>query len=181
MASLFYIVKALLQYFLVTAFLLRLLLPLVKANMRNPLSQAVLRFTNPVVMPLRKLLPPIGRVDTASVVALLLAQTFTVALLALLIGGMGMLEPLYLIKVALFSLLIGVLQFYSAAVFIYVLLSWVAPSQYNPATDLLNSLCEPLMSPVRRLIPPIAGLDFTAVFVLIGLQAILIALPQPFF
>jgi YggT family protein len=181
MASLIYIVNVLLQYFLVTAFLLRLLLPLVRADMRNPLSQAVLRFTNPIVLPLRRLLPPIGRVDTASVLALILAQTFTIAVLVLLSGGIGMLSPLFLLKVSLWSLLLSTLRFYSFAVLFYALLGWITPGGYNPMTDILSSLCEPLMQPIRRLIPPIAGLDFTPVFVLIAIQAVLIALPQPYF
>src|SRR5688500_8864647 len=63
MSAIVYIVNAILQYLLVTAFLLRVLLPLARANMRNPLSQAVLRATNPLVLPLRKMLPPIGRLD----------------------------------------------------------------------------------------------------------------------
>ena len=70
MPAIIYIVEAVLQYLLVTAFLLRLVLPLARVNMRNQLAQAVIRVTNPLVMPLRRVLPPIGRVDTASVVAI---------------------------------------------------------------------------------------------------------------
>ena len=181
MAALIYIVQALLQYLLVTAFLLRLLLPLVRANMRNPLSQAVLRATNPLVLPLRRLLPPLGRIDTASVLALLLVQAATIVILATLAGGTRMITPLFLLKACLLALLVSTIQLYSFAILIYVLLSWIAPATYSPANDLLNSLCEPLMRPIRRIIPPIAGLDLTAVFVLIGLQALLIALPRGFF
>ncbi|MBC7982890.1 MAG: YggT family protein [Candidatus Obscuribacterales bacterium] len=179
MAALIYIVQALLQYLLVTAFLLRLLLPLVRANMRNPLSQAVLRVTNPLVLPLRMVFPPVGRVDTASVLALLIVQALTIIIIVSLLGLP--LAPGFLIKAILLALLVSTIQFYSFAVFIYVLLSWVAPATYSPASDLLNSLCDPLLTPVRRLIPPIAGLDLTAVFVLIGLQALLIALPRSMF
>jgi len=179
MAALIYIVQALLQYLLVTAFLLRLLLPLVRANMRNPLSQAVLRVTNPLILPLRKVLPPIGRIDTASVIALFLVQAATIAIIATL-AGIGLTNPLFLLKTSLLSILISLIQFYRFAVLIYVLLSWLSPPGYNPASDLLHSLCNPLLRPVRRLIPPIAGLDLTPIFVLIALQALLIVVPQPF-
>ena len=73
---------------------------------------------------------------------------------------------------ALMSLAITVLQFYWFAILVYVILSWVAPGTYSPSASLLASLCEPLLRPVRRLIPPLAGLDLSAVFVLIALQAL---------
>lgn len=68
MDALLFIVRTLLQVLLVTVFLLRVLLPLARADSRNQLSQAVIRLTNPLVLPLRRVLPPIGKVDTASVV-----------------------------------------------------------------------------------------------------------------
>lgn len=73
MRAIIYVVGALLQL-VVTIFLLRVLLPLARADARNQLSQAVIRLTNRVVLPLRKMLPPIGKVDTASLVALVLVQ-----------------------------------------------------------------------------------------------------------
>lgn len=171
MSALHFIATALLQYLLVTAFLLRVLLPLARANMRNPLSQAVLRATSPIVMPLRKVLPPIGRVDTASVVALLLVQLFTVLILNLIrLGGFG--DGARIVVDVVFSLLDSILGLYSLAIFVYVLLGWVAPATYSPASDLLGSLVEPILRPMRRLIPPIAGLDLSPVFVLIGIQAL---------
>jgi len=179
MQALIFIVNSLLQYLLVMAFILRLLLPLLRANMRNPISQAILRVTNPLVLPLRKVLPPVGRVDSASVVALLLVQLLTTVIIAALIG-FDVTNAAFLARAAALALLASVLQFYTFSIFIYVLMSWLAPQNYNPAADLLGSICEPLLRPVRRLIPPIAGLDLTAVFVLIGLQALLIALPKPF-
>jgi YggT family protein len=170
MAAIVYIVNTVLQYLLVTAFLLRVLLPLSRANMRNPLSQAVLRVTNPLVMPLRKILPPIGRIDTASLVALVLVQLATILIIVVLSGNIGTLTGIALRVV--YTLLDSILQLYSFAIFIYALLSIVAPAVDSPISDLLGSLCEPILRPVRRLIPPIAGLDLTAFFVLIVLQAL---------
>ncbi len=171
MDALIFIVRSVLQVLLVTVFLLRFLLPLVRADARNPLSQAVLRITNPLVLPLRRVIPAAGRIDTASLVALLLVQLATTALLFLL-SGVGFSNPAVLVRVALTSLALTVLQFYFFAVLVYVVLSWVAPGTYSPAASLLASLCEPLLRPVRSIIPPLAGLDLSAVFVLIALQAL---------
>ena len=173
MAAILFVLNALLTL-VVLAFLLRVLMPLVRADFRNPLGQAVLRFTDPLVRPLRRILPPAGRVDVASIVALLLVQLAGTAALRLVAGG-GF-APVPILVSGLHGLARTVLQFYCVAMLIYVLLSWVAPGTYNPATRLLDRLCEPLLRPFRRLVPPIAGLDFSALFVLIGLQALQILL-----
>ena len=69
-----------------------------------------------------------------------------------------------------------VLRFYIFALILYAILSWIAPGTYSPAAALLDTLCEPLLRPVRRLIPPLAGIDFSALFVIIALQALHIAI-----
>jgi YggT family protein len=173
MAALLFILDALLTL-VVVAFLLRLLMPVVLADFRNPIGQAVLQLTNPLVMPLRKLLPPAGRLDLASVVALLAVQLAKIALLRLVAGAGLALAPLVI--GALRDLASTVLQFYFVAVLIYALLSWVAPGSYSPGAQLLGRICEPLLAPLRRIVPPIGGLDLSALFVLIGLQALQILL-----
>jgi YggT family protein len=173
MAAILFVLDALVTL-VVVAFYLRLAMPLVQADFRNPLGQAVLRFTDPLVRPLRRVFRPAGRVDVASVAALLLVQFAGTALLALVAGG-G-LAPAAILVGGLYRLAGTVLQFYSIAVLVYALMSWIAPGTYNPATQLIDRLCEPLLRPFRRVIPPIAGLDFSALFVLIGLQALQILL-----
>jgi YggT family protein len=176
MDAIIFIVRTLLQVLLVTVFLMRVLLPLVRADARNQMSQAIIRLTNPLVLPLRRILPPIGKIDTASFVALLLVQIATTATLWLLGAYPFVTTPQQFMTVVLISLLGAVLQFYTFALLLYVLLGWVAPGTYSPASALLESLCEPLLRPVRRIIPPLAGIDFSALFVIIGLQALYIAL-----
>jgi YggT family protein len=173
MAAIIFILDALLTL-VVIAFLLRVVMPLVRADFRSPLGEAVLRFTGPLVLPLRKVLKPAGRVDVASVVALLLVQFAGTAILSLASGGGFAVGPI--VVRGLLDLAHTVLQFYTVAVLVYALLSWVAPGNDSPATRLLGRLCEPLLQPVRRLVPPIGGLDFAALFVLIGLQALQILL-----
>ena len=155
----------------VYAFLLRLLLQVSRADFRNPLSQAIVRLTNWLVMPLRKLLPPIGRVDTASVVAVYVAQVAAVGIVFVLSTGVAMPIPDLLLW-SVRKLVIATLQLYTFAIFIYALLSFVAPGTYSPAVGLLASICEPLLRPVRRILPPLGGLDFSPRVVILGLQAL---------
>ncbi|MCC7200696.1 MAG: YggT family protein [Gammaproteobacteria bacterium] len=174
MNALIFVVDSLLML-AVFAFLLRLMLQVARANFRNPLAQAVVRLTNWLVLPLRRVLPPIGRFDTASLVALVLVQLLR-KLLVLSIAMGGVPDIAVLLQVSLVDLYLTVLQFYTFAIIIYALMSFVAGGGYNPAAALLGELCEPLLGPVRRIVPPLAGLDLSPVFVLIGLQALRILL-----
>jgi YggT family protein len=155
----------------VYAFLLRFLLAIVRADFRNPLSQAILTLTNWLVLPLRRVLPPIGRVDTASVVALLVVQLVaTLVMFRLLAGAMIPFVPL--IVASLRELAVSTIQLYTIMVFVYALLSFIAPGTYSPVVGLLASLCEPLLAPLRRLLPVAGGLDFSPLVAIIGLQAL---------
>jgi len=169
MTAILFVLNALLTL-VVIAFLLRVVMPLVRADFRSPLGQAVLRFTDPLVKPLRRILRPAGKLDVASIVALLIVQMTGSTLLRLVAGG-GF-QPGPILLDGLRGLAYTVLQFYTVAVLVHALLSWVAPGTYNPATQLLHRICEPLLAPVRRLVPAVGGLDFSALFVLIGLQAL---------
>jgi YggT family protein len=173
MAAVIFVFDALLTL-VVVAFLLRAVMPLVRADFRNPLGQAVLRFTDPLVRSLRRVVGPVGRVDVASIVALLLVQFAGTAFLRLVAGG-GF-DPAGTLIAGLMGLAQTVLGFYSVAVLAYAVLSWIAPGAYSPATRLLAALCDPLLGPVRRILPPVAGLDLAPLFVLIGLQALQILL-----
>lgn len=170
MDALVFIVDSVLT-FLVYAFLLRVLLPLARADFRNPLSQAILALTSWLVMPLRRILPPVGRVDTASVVALLAVQVASTLVLFRLQAG-ALLPIVPLLVTALRSLVLHVLLLYTVLIFIYALLSFVAPGVRSPATALLSSLCEPILMPLRRVLPVVGGLDFSPLVAIVGLQAL---------
>jgi YggT family protein len=155
----------------VGAFLLRLLCQIVRTDFRNPLVQAIVRLTNPLVMPLRRMLPPIGRVDSASVVAVLLAQMLRTTLVLLLAGdGLPSVVPLLLLSVV--ELLDTTLLVFLGAIFLYVILSWVSPDGYTPAGRLLADLVEPLLRPFRRLVPPLGGLDLSPLAVILLLSVL---------
>ena len=150
--------------FLVWAFLLRLLLQLVRADFRNPLAQAVVKLTNPVVLPLRRVLPPLGRVDTASLLAVIAAQAIGVVLAQLTLG-FGIPPAVPLIARTVIELLHQTAAFFLFAIFIWAVLSWVVPDGYSPAGRLLGDLVEPLMRPARRITPRLEGLDLSPLVV----------------
>ncbi len=160
----------------VGAFLLRFLLQLVRADFRNPVAQFIVRFTNPVVLPLRKVLPPVGRTDTASVVAVLLVQLVATAATAFLVGGIGELSPGPLLAGAVIQLLSTTLSLYQVAIFVYILMSWINTGGYNPVGQLLGRLCEPVLAPFRRAIPSLGGLDVSPMIVLVLLELLQIVL-----
>jgi YggT family protein len=174
MQALIFVLDALITL-IVIAFLLRALFPLVRADFRNPIGQAVLRVTDPLVLPLRRLFRPAGRVDVAAIVALLVVQITGTALIFGLAGAQ-ITSALSVVSVALRDLARTVLQFYFFAVLLHVVLSWVAPGARSPAAAILERLCDPLLRPLRRVLPPIGGLDLSPIFVLIGLQALQILL-----
>ena len=173
MNALHFLIETLLTL-VVVVFLLRLLMPLVRADFRNPIGEAVLKLTNSLVLPLRRFLPPAGRFDVASLVALLIVQFVKTCLLLLVIGALLRVDTV--LFAGLYGLLVTVIQFYFYGVLIYALMSWFAGAGYSPAGSILTRLCEPLLAPVRRLIPPLGGLDLSALFVMIALQALLILL-----
>lgn len=150
--------------FLVWAYLLRLLLQLVRADYRNPLAQAVVKLTNPLVRPLRRVLPSVGRVDTASVVAVIAVQA--IGLVAVrVIAGAGIPPALPLVVGTVFELLRQTASFFLIAIVVWAVLSWIVPDGYSPAGRLLSDLVEPLMRPARRIMPRLEGLDLSPLVV----------------
>lgn len=156
--------------------LLRLLLQWVRADFRNPIARAIVQLTNPVILPLRRVLPPVGKIDTASVVALVLCTALKLWLLMLLVGVTLPAGGLMLRATAL-ELVTLVLNTYLISIVLNALLSFVAPGNYSPAQLLLASICDPLLNPIRRVVPAIAGLDLSPLWACIAIQAVLLLLP----
>lgn len=173
-----YLIQVLFGFYIL-AVLLRLLLQLARADFYNPFAQFVVALTNPPLLPLRRVLPPAGGIDLASVVLLVGLQVLELYLLAWLqagrisLGGLVLLAAARLIELAVWVYIIAIL--------IRVVLSWVNPygMSRHPVGDLLYSLTEPMLAPARRLIPNLGGLDVSpiAVFVLLQLTLILIVRP----
>ncbi len=145
---------------IVGVFLLRLLFQLMRTDFRNPFVQAIVRLTNPVVMPLRRILPPIGRVDTASVVAVIAAQLLQTALIELLYSG-RLASAGRLLITALLTLIDTTLYAFLIAIFAWWVIGMVAPDAYNPVSRVLSAIVEPILRPFRRALPLIGGFDFS--------------------
>jgi YggT family protein len=118
-------------------------------------------------------LPPIGKIDTASVVAVLLVATVDVACIFAL-HGTSIPPPLVWIHMVLIEVARTLLWTYLYAIFLYALLTLIAPGGYSPLQSLLTTLCEPVLRPIRRLIPTVAGLDLSPMWAIIAIYAILI-------
>ncbi|HEX7027361.1 MAG TPA: YggT family protein [Gammaproteobacteria bacterium] len=150
------------------AVMLRFLLQWVHADFFNPVSRFIVKVTNPPVIPLRRIIPAIGGIDTASLVLLLLLAIAKVVLMYLIAGFL--ITPMTVLPRAVGDLVALFLNIYLVSIIIQVLLSWIAPQQYNPVSVLLYQLNEPLLRPVRRLLPSIEGFDFSPLVVILIIQ-----------
>ncbi len=162
-----FIIKVVFELYLF-AVLLRFLFQLVRADFYNPLAQFVVALTNPVLRPLRRIVPGLFGIDIASVLLLLLLKGTELFLIVSLAGISPSLTDIAVL--AVIELLVLTLQVFLVSVFARVLLSWIAPHGGSPIMSPLLSLTEPLMRPARRWIPPIGGLDLSPIAVIVALQ-----------
>jgi YggT family protein len=161
MEAIRYIIDTLL-WLLTLAFLLRLLFQL--------------GVTNWLVLPLRRVLPPVRKVDTATVVAVLLIASVRTFIVMALSGGEGIGDWQGFLRITGVDLIDLVLRVYLFALLLYWLTSFVSPGGYAPGLRLLGQLCEPVLKPVRRVIPPIGQIDFSVLWVSILIGALLVLL-----
>jgi YggT family protein len=148
---------------LLYVFLLRLMLQWARGNFRNPIAQAIVRLSNWLIMPLRRVLPPLGRLDTASLVAAYAMALVQTAALAVILAGA--------LPDALPWLLAALVELIRSALWLY---SMIAPGANSPLQDLLESLCEPVLQRIRSAVPSVAGLDLSPMWAGIIIQVLLI-------
>jgi YggT family protein len=161
------------------AVLLRLLFQAMDVDFRNPLSQFVYKATQPILAPLRRVLPWRARVEPALVVLLLLVQLLGVYVLSAVRGYLpGLIGALLMAAAQALALLTLTL---SAVLIVRAIASWVvaAGGGYNPMLRLLDELTEPLLAPLRRVIPPSGGFDWSVLIALVLIQLANILLVQP--
>ncbi|MHB1123513.1 MAG: YggT family protein [Ramlibacter sp.] len=152
--------------------LLRLYMQYQRVPFGNPVGRFVFALTDWIVLPLRRVLPALRRVDTASLVAAYLFQLAQVAILWLLAGGAG--DGFMVPVLALFELLRLAVSALTALVIIYAVLSWVNAD--SPMADVVDRLAAPLLRPWRRLIPLVGGIDLSPLAFLVALQVVAIVL-----
>ena len=158
--------------------LLRFLLQLMRADFYNPVAQALVKITQPVVGPLQSIIPRTGRISLATLIVTIVAQALLIALVFVL-SGYGWPNLLKLIPWSLIGLAAQLLDILFFAVLGGIILSWVAPQSRHPATLLLWQITEPVMAPVRRMLPALGGLDFSPIVVFILIQLIEMAVIIP--
>ncbi|MGD9601647.1 MAG: YggT family protein [Gammaproteobacteria bacterium] len=159
------------------AVMLRLLLQLTRADFYNPLSQAIVRLTNPVLRPLRRYIPAVGKIDSASVLLMVVLQIVNVWIVGAMLGLRLGLPALLVATVG--ELLSKFVYLYMFAIIIQAVASWVAPGSYNPVLGLIGSVTEPLLRPIRRILPNLGGLDLSPLVAIVLLQLVLMLVVAP--
>ena len=160
-----------------TLVVLRFLLQLMRADFYNPVSQVIVKLTKPLLNPLRRVIPGVKGMDIASLVLAWL--TLTLEQMAILgVAGTGF-QPLAAMLLAIPELVTLIINIFLFAILIQVIISWINPGSYNPILSLIHSLTEPLLSPVRRRMPAMGGLDLSPMVVMVGLVLLEMLLIPP--
>ena len=174
-AGLFLIDTVLGLYILIV--LLRFLFQLTGVDFYNPISQFIVKASNPPLSRLRRVVPGLWGIDFAAVVLLIVLEGARIGITALLIGRPPQLAGVLVLSIAkLVKLAVYVMVF---SIFIRALLSWISMGRSHPILRLLSSFTEPLMAPARRILPTAGGLDLSPIIVFIVLMLILKLLVQP--
>ena len=156
--------------------ILRLWLQLVRADFYNPFSQFVVKVTQPIVGPLRRVIPAMGKFDTATFVIALTIACLKTFVIVSLVRGLSI-DPLSLIIVGVIEVIKEVFNLMFWMLIIRALLSWVSQGQ-NPIEYVIAQLTEPFLRPIRKIIPPIGGLDLSILVAIIALQFVELLLTQ---
>ena len=149
--------------------LLRFVLQLVRANFYNPLCQFAVKATQPLLKPLRRVIPSVFGLDMSSLVLALILQVLLMAVTMLLAYGTTG-DPLQLLIWAIIGVTALFLKIFFFALIISVILSWVAPGSHNPGAELVNQICEPVLAPFRKILPSLGGLDISPILAFMVLK-----------
>jgi len=160
--------------FFIFVVLLRFLLQAVRADFYNPVSQFIVKASNPMLVPARKLIPGFGGYDLAAIAVLLVLELVAMTLSLLIMGW-----PLPIVNMLLWAVLgtVGLfLKLFFWGLLIMVIVSWISPNSYNPAIELLKQIIEPAMKPIRKLMPDMGGMDISPIiaFLLINVLEIIL-------
>ena len=166
-------ILAIASTFYMTVVLLRFLLQLARADFYNPITQFVVKATNPPLRPLRRVIPGLGGIDGASLVLAVIIQALAFFLILIaLSGGIPAINPLTLLVWAVLNVLGLIVKIYFWSVIAVVVVSWIAPQSGHPAIQLVAQITEPVMGPVRKIMPSMGGLDLSPIIVFLILNVI---------
>ena len=149
--------------------LMRFILQLVRANFYNPLCQFVVKATQPLLKPLRRIIPSVFGLDMSSLVLAIIVQMILMALTLLLAYGTTG-DPLHLLIWSIIGVTALFLKIFFFALIVSVILSWVAPASHNPGAELVNQITEPMLAPLRRILPNLGGLDISPILAFMVLK-----------
>ncbi len=154
----------------INAVLLRFLFQLCRADFYNPFSQFLVKITQLPLKILRSFIPSIGRIDTASIVLMLILEVMLI-----LLSSNFDLQSLNIVVVLMFSVIELVKELFDIleyAVIGRVLLSWINPNTFNAFSSLLWSITEPLFRICRQFIPNLGMIDLSPMIILLGIQLV---------
>lgn len=166
MSSVQFLIGTLFDLYLMVV-LLRLWLQFSRADFYNPFSQFVVKVTHPLVSPMRRILPSIGRLDTATFVLALLVAGLKIVILNLVIQGTGV-NPLSLLIISFVIVLKEALTLLMYVLILRAIMSWVSQGS-NPMELVLAQLTEPMLAPIRKRMPDMGGLDLSVMVVILVL------------
>ncbi len=166
MSSVNFLVNTLFDLYIMVV-LLRVWLQVARADFYNPFSQFIIKATQPVVAPLRRIIPSFAGWDMATIIFAFIVASLKIVVLSLIMGAS--LNPIVILISSLIILLTAVFKLLFWVLILRAILSWISRG-HNPIEAVMIQLTEPLLSPVRRFIPPMGGLDLSMIVVLIGLQ-----------
>ena len=176
--ALFYLVSTLFEVY-IWIVMLRILLQTVRADFYNPISQLIWQVTQPLVGPAQKVLPKYRQWDLAAIALLVIVVIIYIHAIAAITGYGERYSGLASLVPAFWKIVTMALNLYTFSLVIQAILSWVGPGVNNPAGSILWSINEPVLRPVRRVIPPFSGLDLSPLVVIVALQFVNLLIPLP--
>lgn len=168
-----FLIETVFQLYL-AALMLRVLLEALRADYYNPICQALIKLTDPLVRPLSKILPRVGPVSLAGIAWLYILELLLLVILAT-IGGWAVDWPVLLL-LAVLRLLRMLLVLYLVLIIVNVILSWVGQGFRHPIVPLIYQLTEPVLAPIRRVLPSLGGFDLSPLVAIIVIQFLIILL-----
>ena len=154
------------------AVVIRLLLGFARANFNNPLSQFLVKVTNPVLVPMRRFIPSFGKIDSSAVILAYGLTLIKVSLLYLIIRGAIMFPESILVAAG--ELVKTIIWVYIIALILQAVISWVGSAQGNPVSPLIHSLTNPIVRPIRKVVPLVGMMDLSPLVAILGLNVLLI-------
>ncbi len=156
----------------------RFILQVVRADFYNPISQMFVKITDPMLKPMRRIIPGFFGLDMAAIVLLLIIQSAEL-LISHAIRGIGFHNPLMFIIEAIGTLISHAAQLYMICIFVIVIASWISPGSPHPLIQIAYQITNPIMRPARKILPSAGGIDFSPILALIFIFAIMFLVAAP--